>query len=144
MTLTELSALIAGDAEAAAMFAAGNDVGCAARCVTLSQPLSVSTGYTYLGLIAVNSDMTRRLMISMLAVGPSDPVVSFLDDCFRGKNTQSEFPGVDVSMLGPLLTGLVAANVPNGLQSADIATITDLAKRPQQITADMVSATRGP
>lgn len=143
MTLAQLSTLIAGDAQAAAMFAAGNDAGCAERCVAISPTVPVSTGYTYLGLIAVDADMTRRLMISMMAVGPSDPVVSFLDDCFRGKNTQSEFPGVDVSMLGPLLTGLVAANVPNGLQSGDIPTITDLAKRPQQITADMVSATRG-
>lgn len=142
MTLNELAALIAGDAEASAKFAAGNDSGCAARCSSIADPVTVSTFFTYLGLSAIDPTMTRRLIVSMKTVAAVDPVVELIDQCFRGYNAASKVDGVDISLLSPLLTGLVAAAVPNGLLQADIETITNLSRRQPEITAGMVSATR--
>lgn len=143
MTPSELLTLIQSDTQASALFAAGNDTGCATRCCVIAPAVQVVTEYTYLGLIGWNMEIATRLMTSMRSESPNNIAVEHLDLCFRGQNVSSRISGVEIDKCEPLFSGLAQLQIAHGLISSDVTALMSLTYQQPTITADNVAATRG-
>ena len=147
MTPSDLSALIAGDSEAAAMFAAGNDSGCAARCVAIApqvvSPVPVLIGE--LGLIRIFAEQGNvfggdAFLASLESIAASQQqAAGTVKRILRSIYPPAE--GVDFS--DPVLRGQLDAFAAAGLLNQSLVNVIKNAVLvPQVITADDVSATR--
>lgn len=140
MTTEELHDLILGDPAAKAMADAGNDAGAAARASEIAPPIAASARHTYLSLArsdnGIGIDATRRLIVAIRAAAAADPLVDEVQYRLRGDT------GVDVSDadVHAMLDAFVAANIPNGINADDAASIKSLSATRQSFIADQVSA----
>lgn len=156
LTTQELAALIQGDATASALFAAGNDTGCAARCSAIAPKVIVSPtligelgcidAFAMAGFVAGGDAFMQKL--EALGNAPANTVVLNGVDLAPTikrivKWMQPNAPGVDAGspVLRGTLNALASAGA-GGITETEVAVFKAWAERSQSITADEVSAVR--
>lgn len=147
MLSSELTALITSDPQAAALFARGDDTGCAERCTAIAPRIRASTPCLFgqLGILKV-----------FAAAGSEFGGDAFLTALEELANAGQPFSGTVRRVLASIyppcdgadfadpvimaqLEGFVAANL---LDAGAVAIMKNAVQVPQTITADEVSLTR--
>ena len=143
MTPPELLALIRSDAQASALADAGNDSGCAARCVVIASLARVPTVLTSRGLYkAIGPSVAETVLQKLLAYANANQAYSKVIARFLGwmepANEGADFGDAD-------LLNLAAALLAGGvLTQPEFDALNGISLKPPVITANDVSkALRG-
>jgi len=136
MTPTELLALIDSDSVASALAVAGDDAGCAARCVQIATPVRVPVAADTIKYSAVTSLSWAKIKLARDSA--ASPVelrmicISFIDWVDSGRTINFDLP---------LVQGMLARLIAAGLVDQAVADqMIAMQSVPQTITANDVSA----
>lgn len=143
LSTAELSALIQSDPEASALFAAGNDTGCAARCVKIAPKELRPTKLGRLGILGLYADPAVGAVVlgTMQAVAAANPVVAWVWDAMAPVVQPENMPDWSLPQIRGSLT-VSAESGGIGLTAEQAAPILAAAEYAPTITADEVSAVR--
>jgi hypothetical protein len=143
MTSAELLSLIQSDASASSLAAAGNDSGCAARCMVIAPLLRVPAVLTSRGLYKAIGPSTAETILQKLA-GYADAnqtysaIIARFLEWMEPANEGADFGDSDLLNLA---SGLLAGGV---LTQSEFDALNGISLKPPVITANDVSkALRG-
>lgn len=137
MTDAELYALIQGDTQAAALYAEGNDEGCAVRCAAIAPPIRQPVDAGVLMDACMSLGIWQRLEAAA-PPGSIDPPASTA----RTMMTRLS-QGRPVNLDNPAVQGIVADCITHGLiTQPEAAQLSTLADSGQVITQQQVGAAR--
>ena len=139
MTDAELYALIQSDTQAAALYADGNDEGCAVRCSAIAPPIRQPVDAGLLMDACMSLGIWQRLEAAA-PPGSIDPPASTA----RTMMTRLS-QGRPVNLDNPAVQQIVADCITHGLMTqAEAAQLSSLADTPQTISTDQVSSAMAP
>lgn len=137
MTDAELYALIQGDTQAAALYAEGNDEGCAVRCSSIAPPIRQPVDAGLLMDACMSLGIWQRLEAAA-PPGSIDPPASTA----RTMMTRLS-QGRAVNLDNPAVQGIVTDCITHGLiTQPEAAQLSTLADAGQTITQQQVGAAR--
>ena len=137
MTDAELYTLIQGDAQAAALYAEGNDEGCAVRCSAIAPPIRQPVDAGLLMDACMSLGIWQRLEAAA-PPGSIDPPASTA----RTMMTRLS-QGRPVNLDNPAVQGIVTDCITHGLiTQPEAAQLSTLADAGQTITQQQVGAAR--
>ncbi len=138
MTPAELYTLIQSDAQAKALFAAGNDTACATRCGVIAPPVRQRVPADKIQEISSLNGLWGTLQIAKLNTSLTDPprgaAIAFIDWVEAGRALDMDNPAVQ-QMAATLVTFSLAT-------AAQVAQLSAAANVPQAFTAADVGAAR--
>jgi hypothetical protein len=143
MTPAELLTLIQSDATATSLANAGNDSGCALRCIVIASPVRVPAVLTARGLYkAIGPATAETILQKLLAYSQANQSYSLIISRFLGwlepANEGADFGDADLLNLA---AGLLAGGV---LTQTEFDALNGISLKPPVITANDVSkALRG-
>ena len=138
MTDSELYALIHGDTQAAALYAEGNDEGCAVRCSSIAPPIRQPVAAERVQAAAIASGLWAIVKIAAQNVGLPNPprgaAMSFVDWIEAGRPIDMD--GGTVQAVGAVL---LSYNLATQEQLDALQVLADV---PQTITQQQVGSAR--
>jgi hypothetical protein len=138
MTPADLYTLIQSDAQAKALFAAGNDTDCAVRCGVIAPPIRQRVPADRIQEISSLNGLWGTLQIAKLNTSLTDPprgaAIAFIDWVEAGRALDMDNPAVQ-QMAATLVTFSLATAV-------QVAQLSEAGNTPQTFTAVDVGAAR--
>ena len=138
MTPAELYTLIQSDAQAKALFAAGNDTDCAVRCGVIAPPVRQRVPADKVQEISSLNGLWGTLQIAKLNTSLTDPprgaAIAFIDWVEAGRALDMDNPAVQ-QMAATLVTFSLAT-------AAQVAQLSEAGNTPQTFTAVDVGVAR--
>lgn len=136
--MSTLQELIESDSQASALFAAGNDSGCAARLVEIAHKIRKPVPAADIQYYAAISGAWAAIKIARESAETPNQIkaacITFIDWVQSGRPIDFDLPVVQQMLGGLVLAGLVTQELADQMD--------ELQDVPQAITADMVSAVR--